>query len=170
MPPEAVSAVRAAPGRRVGWLVAIVLAVAVVTMLVIDLVAIPQTKAKPSSAAVVVARTQALNFFTLDYKNIDAELATVLKLSTQPFYGQFQKKESALKSGIVTGKLSSRATVGDGSAAVEYETATKVVVLVAVDTTTTAATGKVTANGFRVRVTVTKVKGNWLVSSIEQVG
>lgn len=157
------------------WLTAAALSVVLAVMLIVDLASISQKRAGASPAAVVAARSEAIAFFTLDYRTIDADLAKVLSLSSGDFKKQYAAKQSTVKQGVVTGKLSSKATVGDGNTAVELESASKVIVIVAVDSTTTApktTSTKATTetDRYRMRLTVTKVSGHWLVSSIEQVG
>ena len=157
------------------WLCCAVLAVVLLALVATGLVILPQRRAAGSNAPVVVARTEAVNFFTLGYRDIDADLASVVKLATSPFKEQYTAKRSTVKQGIVAGKLTSTAAVGDGATAVEMQTGSKVVVLVAVDATTTApqtsaAKAAAQTDRYRMRLTVVKIHGNWLVSSIEQVG
>jgi Mce-associated membrane protein len=142
---------------------------------VTDLVALPRHRASVSSAPVVIARAEAVNFFTLSYQQIDADLANVLALATGSFKTQYAAKEATIKKGILAGDLSSSATVAQGNVGVELQTSARVVVLVAVDATTTAPkTSKSKATSetdrYRIRLTVNHVNGRWLVSSIEQVG
>jgi hypothetical protein len=155
------------------WSVAAVLLLAALVLGGIDAAKVPQSKphlgTSDEAAAVLVARTEAINFFTLDYKNVDNQIATILKLSTNPFTKQYEAKQSDVKKGILAGKFTSSATVADDSTAVEYETAGQVVVLVAVDATTKTTTGSSETDRYRMRLTVQKVKSSWLVSSIEQV-
>ena len=160
-------------GRRsassVVWLVAGALVVAALVFAIIDIVKVPQSKPKHSDAAVLVARTEAINFFTLDYQHAPAQVATLLKLAADPFKSQYAKKQASVISGVVTGKLTSRASVSDNGTAVEYETANTAVVIVAVDGVTSNSTGTSQSNRYRMRLTVNRIKGNWLVTSIEDV-
>jgi hypothetical protein len=146
---------------------------------IVDLARVPQTRptqrapislgTQALSAAAIAARTEAINFFTLDPTNIDQQISTILKLSTAPFTAQYQAKAAQVKKGVVDGKLTSSATVADDSTAVEYNTAATVVVIVAVDTTTKTTSGTTQTDRYRMRLTAKNVNGTWLVSSIEQV-
>ena len=170
--PETAS--RPAPSR-IAWICAGVLALTLVVLLAGDLLSLRRQHPAASTAALVAARTEAVNFFTLDYRHIDADIAAVLQLATGTFKTEYAHKQTTVRQGIVSGRLSSTATIDDASTAVEMQTRSQVIVLAAVDATTTAAgtagsAAKSQTDRYRMRLTVDNVHGRWLVSSIEQVG
>ncbi len=164
-----------AKARRIGWsrrtwILAAVLTVAVAALLTAATTVALDNGPSLANQPMAVADTEATNFFTLDYKNIDSELNAVLSLSTGTFKNQYQQNSAAVKKGIVSAKLTSTASIPANSTAIEFETTSQATVLVAVDAATATATGTTQTNRYRMRIVLTKVSGNWLVSSIQQVG
>jgi Mce-associated membrane protein len=121
-------------------------------------------------APVAVARQEAINFFTLDYRRIDQNLAAVTSLATEPFKSQFTAKESTLKAGVLAKHLTIAATTPTNPAGLEYENGSAAIVLVAVDEVIGEPSQTPQLNHYRMRVHLRQVDGHWLVSQIQQVG
>jgi Mce-associated membrane protein len=123
----------------------------------------------------VTARQEATNFFSLDYRHADADVARVLASATGTFKKQYAARRTEVVNGVTTKKLVVTATIPKDGAAVEFFDKTHGQVLVAVDaTTTTGATGANAGTNavdrYRTRILLTKVGSHWLVSGLDQVG
>lgn len=121
-------------------------------------------------APLAVARQEAQNFFTLDYRHIDENLDRVESIATGPFKQQFAKKRDQVKKAVVGKKLRLTATIPDNGTAIEYEHGYHAQVLVAVNATTRTETGGADNNRYRARVQLIRQNGNWRVSGVNQVG
>lgn len=119
--------------------------------------------------AIVTARQQAINFFSLDHRYIDEDIDRILANSTGDFKQQYKQESERVKQGIAGNKLIVSAEVPDGATAVEYQHGDAAEVLVAVNAKTKSQSEAET-NRYRVRVTLRRVDGQWLVSGINQVG
>lgn len=117
-----------------------------------------------------VARQEALNFFSLDYRRVDADIDRVLELATNPFEKQYRAARDKLAKSIVAKKLRVTATIPDDGVAIEYQRGDRAQVLVAVDAESTAKGGKTAADRYRARIALTRVDDQWLVSGVDQVG
>jgi hypothetical protein len=154
---------------RVTRVVPAVLAAALVALLAASTWLWWDRRSEADPAAEVIARRQAINFFSLDYRHIDADLDRVLALSTGEFRKQYADQRDRVRQGVAKQKLVVTAEVPESGTALEYQHDDAAQVLVAVDATTSGRTVKET-NRYRVRLGLRKVDGQWLVSQINQVG
>lgn len=121
------------------------------------------------AGALVAARQEALNFFTLDYQHADENVEKVLALATGEFKEQYAAKRAELVAQIKKEKVVTTATIPEGGVAVEYVNGNQVQILVAVDVEQPSGV-QVFAARNRARVVLVKVDGRWLVSGVNQVG
>jgi Mce-associated membrane protein len=150
-----------------GALVAILLAlVAWSTVLVVD----RRNDDDLDQGAVEVARQQAKNFYSLDYRHIEKDIETLLDLSTDEFKEKYAVKQSKLVEAIVKNKVVETATVPEDGAAVEYLAGDRAQVLVAVDVTIASGSRGSERSRARTRIKLSRIDGDWLVSDILQVG
>ncbi|HEX4189451.1 MAG TPA: hypothetical protein VHZ06_00540 [Marmoricola sp.] len=121
------------------------------------------------ASALSSAKTRVPEMLTYTYKTIDTDIARATAQVTGPFKDQYSTLLSTrVKPGAVSGKVSTKATAVE--AGVMSASKTKVDVLVFLDLTTTSGTTSTPqVNGSRVRVTMKKVNGTWLVSALEPV-
>lgn len=121
------------------------------------------------AGALVAARQEALNFFTLDYQRADEGVEKVLALATGEFKEQYAAKRAELVAQIKKEKVVTTATIPDAGVAVEFVNGNQVQILVAVDVEQASGV-KVFAARNRARVILVKVDRRWLVSAVNQVG
>ena len=123
------------------------------------------------AALMVAARTGAVDFFSLDYRHADDDVDRVLALATGKFKTQYAAQRKQIVDGVVKKKLVVTAAIPEDGAALEFLSARKAQVLVAVDVTTSATTGSAaTPDRYRTRVELTRVGDKWLISGLNQVG
>ena len=120
--------------------------------------------------AVEVARQQAKNFFSLDYRHVDDDIEALLELATDDFRTKYAAKQDKLVDAIVKNKVVETATVPEDGAAVEYLSDDRAQVLVAVDVTIASGSRGSERSRPRTRIKLSRVDGEWLVSDIDQVG
>jgi Mce-associated membrane protein len=150
-----------------GVLAAVLLAlVAWSTVLVID----RRNADDLDQGAVEVARQQAKNFFTLDYRHADEDIKALLDLSTDEFKEKYAVKQDELVAAIVKNKVVETATVPEDGAAVEYLSGDRAQILVAVDVTIASGSRGSENTRPRTRIKLSRIDGEWLVSAIDQVG
>jgi Mce-associated membrane protein len=153
------------------WLVPSLLVVLIVALVASSLVIRSKRGTEVDPGMLVAARLQANNFFSLDYRHAGDDVDRVLALSTGTFKKQYAARRTEVISGVTKQKLVVTASIPKDGAAVEFVDATHGRVLVAVDVSTSnAANATPTANRYRTRILLTKVKGHWLVSGLNQVG
>lgn len=122
------------------------------------------------TGALAVARQEALNFFTLDYRHVHQDTSDVLALATGSFSDTYAAQRATIETGVTSKKLAVSAAVPEDAVAVEYLHGDTAQVLVAVDTTTTLPTGASDAARYRTRLVLQKAHGTWRVSQFNQVG
>jgi hypothetical protein len=122
------------------------------------------------NAPVVLARQEALNFFTLDYQHPEQSFDKVLSLAADPFRAQYIAQRDALKNGLLAAKITMTAQVAENGTALEYRNSGDARVIVAVDTATAAPDGRRQTNRYRVRVRLVRGSNGWLVADLTQVG
>ena len=168
--PVAAEPDEAADVRSRGWLLPAVLAVVLAALLAASTVLWLQQRERLDPGAVAVAREQARNFFSLDYRHADKDVDRVLALAT----GKFKKEYAASRKDVVAAvekkKLVVSATVPKDGAAVEYLHGDSAQVLVAADVTTQNSAGASDEVRYRTRIELDRVDGTWLVSGVNQVG
>lgn len=147
-------------------LAGLLVAVVVVVVLVRD----EEDASTPNQAgALVVARQQALNFFSLDYRHAEEDVAKVLDLATGEFKDQYAAKQDELIAQIKKEKVLTTASVPDGGVAVEFFANGQARILVAVDVVQSSKV-KVFDDRNRARIILEVVDGRWLVTAVNQVG
>jgi hypothetical protein len=120
-------------------------------------------------AAVRAARQFAVSFFTYDYRNIDAYFRRIEALSTGSFRADFVSKEKTLKTVVSQLKTVAKGQVPDAGAGIFALADGKAVAFVAANLN---ASNAVTKNGqqrYRVKLSLQKVHGAWLVSNFAEV-
>jgi Mce-associated membrane protein len=152
------------------WLLPSVLAAALIGLLATSAVLWLDQRRGLDEGAVTVARQQAVNFFSLDYRHADHDLDRVLGLATGDFKSEYAAHKGALAESLAAKKIVISATVPGKGTATEYLHGDHAQVLVAVDVTTKQARGPARNNRYRTRVELTRVDGHWLVSGMDQVG
>lgn len=152
------------------WLLPALLSVVLTALLVASLLLWLNQRETLDEAPVTVARQEAQNFFSLDYRHADADIDRVLAVATDPFKKQYSDQRDTIKKSLTDKKLTVSATVPDNGAAIEYLKDDRAQVLVAVNAKTTAGSAGTDDNRYRARIQLTKVNGDWLVSGVNQVG
>src|SRR5689334_2981919 len=144
-----------------GWLVPIVLAVLLAALLGTSAVLHSHQGRDVDPGMLVAARTQATNFFSLDYRHADADVDRVLALATGSFKKDYASRRTEVVRGVTSKKLVVTAAIPQDGAAVELSDGDHGQVLVAVDVTTGTVGGATTSNRYRTRILLTKVHGRW---------
>lgn len=152
------------------WLVPILLAVLLAALLGSSYVLHSRQGRDVDAGMLVVARTQATNFFSLDYRHADKDVDRVLALATGKFRREYAARRQEVVAGVTKKKLVVTAAIPRDGAAVELADGDHGQVLVAVDVSTGTVGGAATTNRYRTRIVLTRVNGRWLVSDLSQVG
>jgi Mce-associated membrane protein len=152
------------------WLLPTLLALTLVGLLAASTVIWLQRRESLDNGAVAVAREQAQNFFSLDYRHAPADVDKVLGLATGTFKEEYASKRDEVVDSVTKKKLVVTASIPKDGAAVEFLTTDRAQVLVAVDVTTTTTSGASEEARYRTRIQLAKVDGSWFVSSVNQVG
>jgi len=119
--------------------------------------------------ALVTARQEALNFFTLDYRHGDADVDRVLALATGTFRDDYTASKSQLLAKMKAAKIVCTAVIPQDGSALEFVHADSAQVLVVVTVPKAASCG-LFAPSNRTRVVLTRTGGDWRVSDLRQVG
>ncbi|WP_370248963.1 hypothetical protein [Nocardioides sp.] len=122
--------------------------------------------AQPTDVAVTAAR----DFFTLDHRTLEDDLARVAAQATGEFAAQYARQREELARSVREGRLVITADVPESGVAVEHATADEVWVLVAVDVHTEP---EGTDSRYRTRVVLVPAPegaAGWRVARLEQVG
>lgn len=146
-------------------LVPMLLVAALVALLATSLVLWLGERRSLDDGAAVVARQEAMNFFSLDYRNAYEDLDAVLALATGDFKAEYAAQRDKLAESLAAQKVVMTAEVPENGTAIEFQADLRAAVLVAVDVTSGSATSR-----YRARLHLTKVDNRWLVSGIDQVG
>jgi Mce-associated membrane protein len=120
-------------------------------------------------AALRAAHDFAVSFFTYDYRNVNAYFKRIETASTGSFRSDFVSKEATLKQVLANLKTVATGQVPDGGAGIFALADGKAVAFVAANMN---ASNAVTKNGqqrYRVKLSLQKVKGAWLVTDFEEV-
>ena len=113
--------------------------------------------------------TFAASFFTYDYRNVNAYFRRVEAASTGSFRSDFVSKEGTLKTVLASLKTVATGQVPDNGAGIFALSDGKAVAFVAANMN---ASNAVTKNGqqrYRIKLSLEKVKGAWLVSDFQEV-
>jgi Mce-associated membrane protein len=120
------------------------------------------------AAAVAVARDQVLGLTTLDYRKVDAQVATMVARTTGDFRKQFQLMTKTFEQVVTESKVTAVGKVL--AAGVSKRTPDSAQVIVASEATVrNSAAAKATDRTYRMRVTLQRHHGDWLVSNMEFV-
>jgi hypothetical protein len=120
-------------------------------------------------AALRAAHDFAVSFFTYDYRNVNAYFRRIEAASTGSFRSDFVSKEGTLKTVLASLKTVATGQVPDDGAGIFALSGGKAVAFVAANLN---ASNAVTKNGqkrYRVKLSLQKVKGAWLVTDFEEV-
>lgn len=149
-------------------LAAVVVAAAVVLALfwvkASNLDAADRTRADALSAA----EQGAVNFTTYDYRHLDQDYDRVRETATGEFRKEFDQQSQVLSQVIKQSKAVAKGKVL--ASAVLASSSHDATVLVALDdTVTNTSVPQGVVRHYRLRVDMTRVKGRWLVSGVENV-
>lgn len=116
-------------------------------------------------AVLRAARQASINFTTIGYKTVDKDIARVVALATGDFKRSYKKNRKTVEETVKKNKSTSKGQVlGAGLVSVDNDSA---VALVVVDSrVTNIAYEKPTLRHYRMRLTLVKDKGKWLVSDL----
>ena len=114
--------------------------------------------------AAAAARSEATAMTSYDYRTVDADFAAVAANATGTFKTDFSATSAKLVPMVTKAKAVATGTVRD--VAVEQATRGAATVLVFVDQTVTGSTQSLTS---RLRMTLVRDHGRWLVSAIDLV-
>jgi Mce-associated membrane protein len=151
-----------------GLLAVIVVALAVVTVSWGLSVHSKDSQAGQRDKALAVARQQAINLGSIDYRNLQADIQRILTGSTGQFRETFQNGSSQITQGATQQKTVS--TVQQSHVALvsfSGDSAEAIVSLTTVTTSVNAKQGQ--ANTYRYQMELSKVGGRWLLSKMELV-
>ena len=124
-----------------------------------------------ADAPVDVGADIASDFFTLDYRTLEADSAKVLDRATGEFKAQYRTESSSLQASVKEKQLVLTASVPESGSALEYLAGDEAWVLVAVDVHTEGAGGLSEETRYRTRVVLERSEDDeWLVARLEQVG
>lgn len=119
--------------------------------------------------ALVTARQEALNFFTLDYQHAEDDVDRVLALATGKFHDEYSASKPQLLAKMKAARIVCTAVIPQDGAALEFVHGGTAQVLVVV-TVPKAATCGLFEPSNRTRVVLTRTGGDWRVSDLRQVG
>jgi hypothetical protein len=123
------------------------------------------------TAALAAARQAFTNSLSFDYRDLNAEFATLQAESTGPFLADLRRNEPHIRATFTTNKLVASAAIA--ASAVSTISPTKITVIVAADETIRSATTKssadVTPQRWQVLITMVQRHGQWLVDDLKQV-
>ncbi|MGH3319803.1 MAG: hypothetical protein ACRDN9_06405 [Streptosporangiaceae bacterium] len=120
-------------------------------------------------AVLQAARQEALNLTTLSYKTFDHDVGRVLDLGTGSFKSQYAKKTKKLEKALTDAKVRSRGKVLEaGLVSADEDSAQSLVV---VDQTVQSPNvSKPALRHYRMRMTLVRKDGRWLVSKFGFAG
>lgn len=164
---------RARPSRRPSWLPALSLALLLLAGAaggaVLGWDRWPTSGHRVPTAAVTAAKQAVQDILSYDYRTVEADIARARRQTTGSFRTQYEATATALLPQSKQVKAIVQATVG--SAGVMSSTSDRVVVLLFVDQATVkqepgAKVPVTRIDQTRVRVTMSRVSGRWLVSEL----
>lgn len=116
------------------------------------------------------ARAETLAFLAIDYTTMDAVTERVLSGATGAFKKQYKSSLKALKDAATKGKSMSTGSIDKiGLSEVDSDSAT-VFVAAGSKVKNTGTKGKFEDRSWRIKLTMAKEGGRWLVSQLEFVG
>ena len=124
---------------------------------------------RAGSAAISAATTRIPVILSYSYKTLDSDIATALSNVTGSFKNDYQSLLQSAVAPVATQKqITTKATVVGTGLVVSHKNSAIVLVFVNQSTTSTASKTP-QLDGSRIRVGLTKVHGQWLVSSLSPV-
>ncbi len=125
-------------------------------------------KATERDRALAVARQQAINLGSIDYRNLQADIQRILTGSTGQFRDTFSSGASQITQGATQQKTVS--TVQQSHVALVSFSGSSAEAIVSLSTVTTSVNAKQgQANTYRYQMELSKVGGRWLLSKMELV-
>lgn len=116
------------------------------------------------------AQAETLAFLEVDYKKMDELTGRVLDGATGPFKKQYKTSLKSLKKAATSQKSTSKGHIDEvGLSEVDADTAT-VFVAAGSKVKNTGTKGKAEDRAWRIKLTMVKESGRWLVSQLEFVG
>lgn len=157
-------------GRRLGLVVCLLALIASLTGAALTVVHVRDEHDADlqRTAALSAARRAAVAFTTYDYRHLDTDLRSVQDMATGTFRKQFTAALEALTAGIRTAHGVSAGRVLE--AGVVTTTRSSATVIAAVDAViTNSSSTKPGTRHYRLRITLDRTSGSWLVSDIAPV-
>lgn len=127
-----------------------------------------RAQADAREQALQAARQAVTNLVSFDYRRLSAQFQVLAEDTTGVFRSQLTKYEAQVKSAFDTRHLVAHGLIDD--AAVASANSTTASVLVAVDDTISplgSAAAKAVPQRYRMIVTMTHVRGRWLLSNVQ---
>lgn len=140
---------------------------ALAVALIVSLVSLGNQRALSSSrtSALAVARTDAVQLASYDYRHLDSDFAVVAAQSTSSFRRSFTQSSDALKSTLTRFRATAAASVV--SAGLVSASTSKAVALVLLDQKIANATQKApTTDRTQVEITLVSSGGRWLIDQV----
>lgn len=132
-------------------------------------VAAAASMSREYAAVTAAARKETEAFLSVDYKNMDPTVKTVLAGATGQFKKEYQKAEVNLRAAAHQSKATSTGTVR-AVGIVDLGTGSATVYVAADSTVSNDSTGhKPQPRYYRFQLTMTLVKGTWLTSDLQFV-
>lgn len=124
------------------------------------------------ASAVEAARERTVALTSYDHRRLDEDVAGVLATATGAFEQEYASTVESLRETFVSGQVVATATVvaaGLEGEVVEDETGERAVVVVAVDQVITTAGAEPRTEPNRLRMTLVRPDGTWLVEGVERL-
>ena len=119
-------------------------------------------------AALAGARQFAVNFTTINFATLDADITNVVRLTTGDFQTEYNSGVETIKQTVTDGKIESQGEALESALASYGEN--EAVALVIVDSTVkNAATPQANQVRYRLQIDLTRVGGRWLTSGVQFV-
>ena len=152
-----------------GALALLVVAAAVTSLVLAPRVSAAQSHADRDQAILHAARQEAVDFTTLDYRQLDRDLGRVLSGSTGSFKQEFQAGTKDLRTVVTTNQTVSKGSVlSAGIVTSDDDSARVLVVADSLVTNTKDTTG--TPRHYRLQLDLVRQHGAWLTSDLQFVG
>lgn len=120
------------------------------------------------TAALVAARSEVVTLLSISPSTSSSDIARLLDGATSSFRADFKSRADALQKAVKDAKVTSKGSVA--SSGISTLTGDKAVVLIAASgTVENLNTTKPEARNYRLRVSLDKVGGRWLVSGMDFV-
>lgn len=121
------------------------------------------------AAAVAVAGAEVTNFFQLDHRDPSRGVDRVLALATGTFHKEYAAQRSSIVASLTKQKLTVSAKIPKDGLGLEYLHDDHARALAAVDVTSRAGSDAVQNHTYRVRLSLLRIHGAWLVSALDEV-